>query len=90
MATASPAAADTVTVADIIRAVEGPLADVHGEPPESITYAEPAVALQRVWIATRATLRDVLETTTIADIAADDLPPGVIALAERPDAWSRR
>ncbi len=67
-------AADTVSVADIIRAVEGPLADVHGEPPESISYAGPAVALQQVWIATRATLRDVLETTTIADIAAGKLP----------------
>jgi Rrf2 family protein len=82
--------ADTVAVADIIRAVEGPLADVHGEPPESISYAGPAVPLQQVWLATRATLRDVLETTTIADIAADDLPPPVVALAKRPDAQARR
>lgn len=82
-------ATDT-SVADVIRAVEGPLADVRGEPPESIEYVGPAVPLQRVWVATRASLRDVLEATTIADIASDRLPAAVETLAQRPDAWARR
>lgn len=79
-----------VSVADVIRAVEGPLADVHGEPPEEVVYAGAAVELQRVWIAARVALRDVLETTSIAAIAAGRLPPSVTALAERPGGWARR
>jgi Rrf2 family protein len=82
--------ASEVTVADIIRAVEGPLADVHGTPPEEVEYTGPAAELQRVWIATRVALREVLETTTLADIAAGDLPEPVTALASRPDGWARR
>ncbi len=64
-----------ITVADVIRAVEGPLADVHGAPPEQATYSGRAAALQRVWVATRVALREVLEATTLADIAAGSLPP---------------
>jgi Rrf2 family protein len=82
--------ADTITVADIIRAVEGPLADVHGTSPESIDYPGPAQPLRRVWIATRAALRTVLEEVTVADIAADRLPPGVEDLLADPAAWRRR
>lgn len=85
---ARPAA--DVSVADVIRAVEGPLADVHGAPPEEVTYEGAAAELQRVWIATRVALREVLETTTLADIAGGALPPAVDALAERPDGWVRR
>jgi Rrf2 family protein len=85
---ARPAA--EVTVADIIRAVEGPLADVHGEPPEEAVYDGAAVELQRVWIATRVALREVLEATTLADIASGTLPPRIVALAARPDGWARR
>jgi Rrf2 family protein len=85
---ARPAA--EVSVADVIRAVEGPLADVHGEPPEEVVYAGAAMELQRVWIATRVALRDVLETTSIAAIAAGRLPSSVTALAERPGGWARR
>ena len=83
-----PAAA--ITVADVIRAVEGPLASVRGQRPEDVGYDGSAAALQDVWIATRATLRSVLETTTIADIAAGQLPEVVRRLAADPDAWSRR
>jgi Rrf2 family protein len=83
-------AAQTISVADVIRAVEGPLADVHGEPPEEAEYTGSAVALQRVWVATRVALREVLETTTLADIANDSLPSEVEAMADRPDGWSRR
>lgn len=82
--------ADTVSVADIIRAVEGPLADVRGTSPEEIGYPGPAHALQRVWVATRATLRAVLEEVTIADIAADNLPSIVDELLTDPEAWTRR
>jgi Rrf2 family protein len=82
--------ADEVTVADVIRAVEGPLADVHGAPPEETVYEGAAAELQRVWIATRVALREVLEATTLADIAGGDLPAGVAERAERPDGWARR
>lgn len=85
---ARPAAA--VSVADVIRAVEGPLADVRGEAPEDLTYVGPAVPLERVWLATRASLRSVLEHVTLADIAADELPERIATLLERPDAWTRR
>ncbi len=81
---------DEVSVADVIRAVEGPLADVHGTPPEEVEYLGPAAALQLVWVATRVALREVLETTTLAAIAADALPAGVQGLARRPDGWARR
>ena len=79
-----------ITVADVIRHVEGPLADVRGEPPEEVAYAGAATALQDVWIATRATLRSVLEAVTIADIAGGHLPEVVQRLAADPDARSRR
>lgn len=85
---ARPAAA--ITVADVIRAVEGPLADVHGAPPEELDYPGPAAALQRVWIATRAALRSVLEEVTLADIASDDLPAEIRGLLDDPAAWARR
>lgn len=82
--------ADEVSVADIIRAVEGPLADVRGDAPEDLEYEGAARPLERVWVATRASLRSVLEEVTIADIAEDDLPPVVDRMLEAPDAWSRR
>lgn len=82
--------ADTVTVADIIRAVEGPLADVHGTPPEMVEYGGPATNLQRVWVATRAALRSILEEVTVADIVAGTLPPAAERYLAEPDAWSRR
>ena len=82
--------AASITIADVIRHVEGPLADVRGEAAEAVSYAGPAAALQDVWIATRATLRSVLETTTIADVAGGRLPEAVRRLAADPDAWSRR
>ena len=82
--------AEQVSVADLIRAVEGPLADVHGTPPEEAEYHGAAVELQRVWIATRVALREVLEATTLADIAGGSLPKAVVTRAERPDGWARR
>lgn len=79
-----------VSIADVIRAVEGPLADVHGEPPEDLDYPGPAAALQQVWVATRANLRAVLETVTIAHIVSGRLPADVGRLVKRRDAWAKR
>jgi Rrf2 family protein len=82
--------ADEVTVADIIRAVEGPLASVRGNRPEDVHYQGSAQALSQVWIAVRASLRSVVETVTLADLAAGRLPAKVSRLAEDPEAWVTR
>ena len=80
----------SVTVADVIRAVDGPLAAVHGDAPESVTYLGPAERFADVWIALRASLRDVLEGVTLADLAAGKLPARIEKLAARPDSRTRR
>ena len=85
---ARPAA--EVSIADIVRAVEGPLADVHGTPPEKLRFKGPAKALKEVWVATRASLRAVLEEVTLADVVAGDLPPVVGEMVKSRGAWSRR
>lgn len=82
--------ADQISVADVIRGVEGPLADVHGTSPEALSYEGPAAALRQVWLATRVALRDVLETTTLADVVAGQLPGPVREACERPGADRRR
>jgi Rrf2 family protein len=82
--------AQEITVADVVRAVEGPLASVRGERPERVAYAGAAEPLQRVWIAVRANLRDVVEHVTLADVAAGRLPAAVSRLADDPDAWETR
>jgi len=79
-----------ISVADVIRAVDGPLAAVRGERPESVTYPGAAESLQRVWIALRKNLRDVVEHVSLADLASGSLPPGVDALANDPEAWTTR
>lgn len=82
--------ATSVTIADVVRAVEGPLADVRGEPPEDLHYPGPAAPLERVWVAARASLRRVLEQVTLADVVAGRLPPTVEELLSDPEAWTRR
>ena len=82
--------ATELTVADVIRAVEGPLASVRGGPPEEANYGGAAASLPRVWIAVRVNLRRVVEQVTIADIAADRLPKAVDKLTEDPGAWVTR
>jgi Rrf2 family protein len=82
--------ADEISVADVIRALEGPLADVRGLRPEDAHYEGPAEHLRDVWVAVRAALRSVLETVTLADIAAGELPVEVTQLIADPDAWHRR
>jgi DNA-binding IscR family transcriptional regulator len=73
-------------VADIIRAVEGPLADVRGARPDSLAYEGSASSLRDVWLAVRANLRAVLELVTVADIAEDHLPELIPELLEDPEA----
>ncbi len=79
-----------ISVADVIRAVEGPLASVRGQRPEDIDYPGPAKPLQLVWLAVRANMRAVLEGVSLADIVADDVPSFILELTSDPAAWRRR
>jgi Rrf2 family protein len=83
-------APESVSIADVFRAIDGPLAEVRGERPEQTSYDGAAHSLQGVWIAVRANLRDVLERTTLADVARGTLPPHVQRLVDDPDAWIAR
>ena len=83
-------APDEVTLADVFRVLEGPLAAVRGERPEDVIYEGAAAHLQDVWVAVRAALRAVLEVVTLADITSGSLPSTVRALLAAPDAWERR
>ncbi len=74
---------DDITLADVMRAVEGPLANVHDESLRDITYPGAAAALKDVWKAVRSSLRSVLETTTVADLASGKLPRRIQTLAEQ-------
>ncbi len=78
--------ASEVTIADIIRAVEGPLADVRGVRPELLSFVGPASALRDVWLANRVGVRRVLEGVTIANVVSGELPPHVRELLRDPDA----
>jgi Rrf2 family protein len=82
--------ANQINIADIIRAVEGPLASVRGGPPEETAYPGASESLPRVWIAVRAALRGVAERVTVADVAAGKLPAPVEKLAQDPEAWVTR
>jgi Rrf2 family protein len=82
--------ASSVTVADVVRVLDGPLAEVRGDRPESAVYEGPAERLQDVWVATRAALRGVLDHVTLAEIASGTLPPVVAAYTAPPEAWSPR
>ena len=79
---------DKVSLADVIRAVDGPLANVRGVRSDRLEYEGSAESLQDVWIAVRASLRGVLERVTLADVANGELPEHVRALAADPDAWA--
>ena len=81
---------DELNIAQIIRAVDGPLVGVRGEPPKEVEYVGSAESLQQVWIAVRANLRKVLEHVTVADVAAGKLPQDVLALTRREEAWETR
>jgi Rrf2 family protein len=81
---------DQITLADVIRAVEGPLANIQDSAPEATHYPGPAEHLRDVWIAVRANIRAVLENITLADLTAGDLPAELRKLLANPDAWQAR
>jgi len=79
--------AEEITLADVIRAIDGPLAGVSGQRPETLDFKGRSEPLREVWVAVRASLRSVLEQVTLADVASGELPENVRALTEAPDAW---
>jgi Rrf2 family protein len=80
--------AEDVSLAAVIRAVDGPLANVRGVRSDELAYEGSAEALKDVWIAVRASLRNVLEQVSLADVARGSLPDHVRELAADPDAWA--
>jgi Rrf2 family protein len=82
--------ATKITLADVIRAIDGPLAGVRDDAPEDVLYPGAAASLRDVWIALRASMRTVLEAATLADVAAGRLPAAVRKLLRDPEAWTRR
>jgi Rrf2 family protein len=81
---------EEINLAQIIRAVEGPLVGVRGQRPEEIEYVGSAESLQQVWVALRSNLRKVLEHVTVADVAAGKLPKDIVALTKQEEAWETR
>jgi Rrf2 family protein len=82
--------ADSITIADIVRMLDGPLAAVKGKAPESIKYKGSTSHLTEVWIATRVALRDVLENISISDVVSGNYNPEIIKMLKEKDAWKRR
>lgn len=79
--------ASEISLADVIRVIDGPLANVRGQRPEQLGYAGAARSLQEVWIALRASEREILELVTVADVARGALPDRVRRLVADPAAW---
>lgn len=82
--------ASEIAIADIIRTLEGPLAEVHGLRPDQRSYEGPAEHLQDVWVALRAAMRSVLETVTLDQVVKNKLPARVAKIVSDPDAWAAR
>ena len=82
--------ASAVSLGDVFRAVDGPLAEVRGLRPHETRYDGVAQHLPTVWVAVRSSLREVLDGTSLADALTGDLPPHVRAMADAPDAWRSR
>jgi Rrf2 family protein len=82
--------AGEVSLAQVIRAVEGPLVGVRGLRPEEVSYPGSAESLQQVWLALRANLRKVLEHVTLEDVASGELPSQIVALTRQEEAWQTR
>jgi Rrf2 family protein len=87
-ALAKPAA--EITIASVIREVDGPLAEVRGLRPHETTYSGVAEHLPQVWVAVRAAIRRVLDETTLAQVLSGELPPHVVELLDAPEAWLPR
>lgn len=79
--------AEQITLADVLRVAEGPLASVRDVRPESLEFSGYSEPLPTVWVALRASMRVVLEAVTLADVVAGELPSEVTELASRPDSW---
>ena len=79
-----------ITLGAVLRAVDGPLAEVHGLRPDETSYSGAAVHLRDVWVAVRASLREVLDQTTVEQVLTGELPPHVRALVDLPEAWLPR
>lgn len=79
--------AKDISIADVMRAIEGPLAAVRDVRPEALSYGGAAARLPDVWVAVRAALRGVLEHVSVADLAAGRLPKSVEKLTADPEAW---
>jgi Rrf2 family protein len=82
------APAESITIADVIRAVDGPLVSVRGERPPALSYCGPAESLLPLWIAVRANVRAILGEVTLADVARSELPERICRLAEQPESWT--
>lgn len=83
-------APETITMAEALRALDGPLAAVKGVAPENINYPAPATHLREVWVALRMSLRHVLEGLTLSDVSEGTWPSEIRMLISEPDAWVRR
>ncbi|MBA8824494.1 Rrf2 family protein [Saccharopolyspora lacisalsi] len=81
---------ETISIADVIRATDGPLVSVHGLRPEAVAYDSSVSVLQNVWIAVRSSLREVLEDVTIAQLVAGELPADVAARTTEAGVWQSR
>ena len=82
--------ADQIFLGDVFRTVDGPLAEVRGLRPHETAYTGAAEHLPVVWVAVRASLRRVLDETSLADVLDGNLPAYVEELAAAPDAWRNR
>jgi Rrf2 family protein len=79
--------AETITIADVIRTVDGPIASIRSARPDELSYSGVAAPLRDVWVALRANMRVVLEAVTLADVAKGQLPAEILRLTEAPDVW---
>lgn len=83
-------AASEISLGDVFRAVDGPLAEVRGLRPQDVSYEGVAEHLPSLWVAVRSSLRGVLDGTSLAEILSGSLPPHVARLVAEPDAWANR
>lgn len=83
-------AAELITVADVARAIDGPLALVQGQRPEAVVYVPPSQHLGELWVGLRAAIRSVMEQVTLTDLLAEQLTPVLRDLVADPDAWRIR
>ncbi|MFF4603023.1 RrF2 family transcriptional regulator [Streptomyces sp. NPDC001339] len=81
-------APEAISIADVIRVVDGPLVSVRGVRPPELSYTGPAESLLPLWVALRANVRQILDGVSLADVATAELPGRVSALAEDPAAWT--